>query len=178
MSSTKAGDNTTADKGSKDNSLKLTVLSSLILPLIVSLVVSMLANQPRITDSSAHKFLDTYYRSIVNPGMRRRAYNDDLTPNFKVFPGHDWHSFVRFWSTQRRVQVILVTPVSGNAAAFSVSLKYYSKKNKVYSENVNFWLSCSGLPDFGARFPGVSCPWHDLKIDITQQAASSTAAAS
>ena len=145
------------------------VFSKFILPIVIAVVtaaiVSSLRTTPNIPDSAAHTFLANYYSSIVNLNQRQDAYNNNLTSNFRSFPGHSWQSVNDFFSKEKQVTVDSVIPMSGNPDAFTASLSYYPRSGGEDTETTNFYLSCN---NFWARFPFMSCTSGQLEIDITQ----------
>lgn len=159
----------------RDNKIRLWsiiagVCTGLILPVLVSLITVSFSSYPRITAASAHEFLADYYFGMPDSNLRHAIYNDDLSQNFKQFPGHSWPEVNKFFGEQQRITVDAVIPVSGDPAEFHTRLTYYSRQGSKYSEYVNFWLVCS---DYWARFPiGPSCPTTDLKIDNTERSSS------
>ena len=165
----------TGNQSGQKNKLGLiiaAICTGLILPVLVSLVTVSFSASPGITVASAHTFLANYYSGIVDSSQRHAIYNEELTQNFKQFPGHSWPEVNQFFGEQKSVTVDAVTPVSGNSAEFQVRLTYYSRQGGgQYSEFINFWLACSGY--YWARFPiGPSCPPTHLKIDDTERSTS------
>jgi hypothetical protein len=177
LSSQQSGSGQTPAGQSRDNKLQLRwiiagVCTGLILPVLVSLITVSFSSYPRITVASAHKFLADYYLGMPDKNLRHAIYNDELTQNFKQFPGHSWPEVDEFFGKWQRITVDAVIPVSGDPAEFHTRLIYYPRPRQgdKHSEYMNFWLTCSY---YWARFPvGPSCPTADLKIDNTELSSS------
>lgn len=143
----------------------------LILPIVASLVVSLIVTNldkpPSIPASEAHTFLAGYFNEVTHESQRKALYQNDLTSNFRSYPGVDWASYVAFWEQSKSVYVNSVLPVPGNSLEFSVTLTYQPTQGNSSVENVNFWLVCTGAAaNLWARVPYIgSCPTGDIKID-------------
>lgn len=154
------------------------VTKYLILPIIASLAVSLIVtnlnSSPTIQASAAHTFLNDYFGGVTHAGQRNALYRNDLTSNFRGYPGVDWVSYNAFWKKWKSVSVNSVTPVAGNPLEFAVTLTYQPEQGDPFPDNLNFWLVCTGLtgnllahvPVFG------ECPASDIEIDNEQLATS------
>ncbi len=148
----------------------------LILPVIASVVVSIIVtnlNSPAsVQASAAHDFLKGYFKEVTHVAKRNDLYQNDLTANFRGYPGVDWASYNAFWKKWKSVSVNSVTPVPGNSVEFAVILTYQPKRGNTFEDNLNFWLVCAGIVgNLLAHVPNVGCPSNDIKIDNEQLAA-------
>jgi hypothetical protein len=164
----------TRDSGHKSLIAGL-LFSGLILPILVSLLTQDLNSPPHIDTAAAHTFLNRYYSQVTTSSLQRRdAYEYELTPNFRDFPGHDWAAFQKFWLTQHDVTVDSLVPVTGNPAEYTISLAYHSGSGQIiYNETLNVWLACDSNYVL-VRLPWASCAAGKLKIDGTQDASGGT----
>jgi hypothetical protein len=151
------------------------LLSSLILPILVSLITQDLNSPPHIDTAAAHAFLNRYFSQVTTSSQQRwDAYDYELTPNFRDFPGHGWATFQKFWQTQHDVTVDSLVPVTGNPAEYTISLAYHSGFGQIiYNETLNVWLACDSNYVL-VRLPWASCAADKLKIDGTQDASGGT----
>lgn len=147
-------------------------LKNVVLPVLVSVAVAFVTTtfmgQVQVTDSAAHAFLATYYSKVVHAGDRSYLFHNDLTTNFRDFPGHDWKSYERFWRDEQIVKVSSVIPVEGAPSEFTVSLVYERKGTAAPTHSIDdVWLQCNGNILIG-RMPGFGCTQSHLQIDNTQ----------
>jgi hypothetical protein len=147
----------------------------LILPIIASVVVSLIVTNlnslPSIQASAAHDFLDSYFGEVTHAAKRQALYQNDLTSNFRAYPGVDWPSYNAFWRKWNSVSVNSVTSVPGNSLEFAVTLTYQPKHGGAFEDNLSFWLVCTGITgNILAHIPDSGCPSSDVKIDNEQLA--------
>jgi hypothetical protein len=175
-SGAKRGATSTTSQG--DNKESKIMTKYLILPVIASVVVSVivtnLSSPPSIQASAAHTFLSGYFDEVTHVGQRSTLYQSDLTSNFRGYPGVDWPSYNAFWKKWKSVSVNSVIPVAGNPLEFAATITYQPEHGNPFPDAVNFWLVCTGatgnlmahVPVFG------ECPASDIKIDNEQLATS------
>jgi len=176
MAKSGAGRNAGSTAAQRNNQESNIISKYLILPIIASVVVSLIVtnlNSPSsIPASAAHTFLEGYFNKVTHPAQRNSLYQNDLTSNFRSYPGVNRTSYIAFWEKWESVDVNLVIPVPGNPLEFAVTLTYQPTQGNAFQDNVNFWLVCTGIigklqthvPIFG------SCPTGDIKIDNEQLA--------
>jgi hypothetical protein len=150
------------------------ICSGLILPIAATLFTQSLSSAPHIDTSAAHEFLNQYYGSVTESSDEWYDYQNELTPNFRTFPGHDWRSYKKFWRTWHKVTVNSLIPVQGNPVEFTISIGYhYNNDQTVSTETVNVWLACNSNYIL-ARLPWGGCKASHLEIDSTQDATGGT----
>ena len=140
------------------------VLRYFIAPLAV-LWVAGIATSTKVTDSTAHTFLEDYFAKIIRVDQRWTAYNQDLTLSYRKYPHIEWPSFNSYWGAQKHVTVDSVVPLSGNPFAFAVTITLnYDPSDAV----INYWFVCNGLiGNLIGRLPQ-GCPSNDIQIDNGQ----------
>lgn len=164
------------NKEPKDNKESNVIIKYLIFPVIASIltavIVTNLNSSQSIQASAAHAFLDDYFNEVTYAAQRNALYHNDLTSNFRSYPGVDWASYSAFWKKWKSVNIDSVTPVAGNSAEFAVILTYQPEQgNALPEENLNFWLVCTGITgNLLAHVPDLGCPANDIKIDNEQLA--------
>ena len=141
-----------------------------IAPLVVSLIVTSLNKPPSITASTAHTFLADYFNEALHASQRRAVYQNDLTANFRSYPGNDWTSYVAYWEESKSVSLNSVLPVPGNSLEFDATLTYQITQGRTAVEDMTFWLVCNGFTaNLWARMPYTGgCPAGGIKIDNEQ----------
>jgi len=136
------------------------------------MIVTNLNSPPSIQASAAHAFLKGYFDDVTHAAQRDALYENDLTSNFRGYPGVDPVSYDAFWKKWKSVSVNSVTPVAGNPLEFNATLTYQPEQGKPFPDNLNFWLVCTGvIGNLLARVPYFGeCPASDIKIDNEQLA--------
>jgi hypothetical protein len=169
-SSAKGSASSTATRKDKESHI---VSKYLILPIIAAVVTSVIVgnlSSPSIQASAVHDFLKGYYQNVTQADKRSALYRNDLTSNFRGYPGVDWSSYNAFWKKWKRASVDSVTPVPGNALEFAVILTYQPKHSNSFENNLNFWFVCTGIGNLLAHVPFGGCPSGHIKIDNEQLA--------
>ena len=158
--------------GSKEsNVLAKYLFLPIVASVIVSLIVTNFTSPPSIQASAAHNFLRIYFSKVTNADQRRNLYLNDLTSNFRDYPGVDPASYNTFWGKWERASVNSVTPVAGNPQEFAVTLTYQPRHGRSFENDLDFWLVCTGfLGNVLAHVPYKGCPSGNIKIDNEQLA--------
>jgi len=162
---------TQTSSSKESNVLAKYLFLPIVASVIVSLIVTNFTSPPSIQASEAHNFVRRYFSKVTNADQRWSMCLNDVTSNFRDYPGVDRTSYNRFWEKWTKASVNSVTPVPGNPLEFAVTLTYQPIHGSSFENNLDFWLVCTGLAgNVLAHVPYKGCPSGNIKIDNEQLA--------